>query len=266
MSTEETRQKYKKAIDEFCLMDDTFMSVVFSSDLKLAEMLLQIILEDDRIRVVRCTNQYAIKNLQGHSSTLDIFCVDGKGEFFNVEVQRTNSGAAPQRARYHASLIDTKHFSAGKDYIAIKDSYIIFITEHDILGSDLPCYHIERRIRETGTGFGDGSYIIYVNASRKNDDTPLSNLMHDFFCKNPNDIKNKVLAAKVRHFKEDETGVGEMCEVMQKLAKEEIKEELIEVARNFLMAGVSIELVVKGTKLSREEVEEIALQLEKKSA
>lgn len=73
---------------------------------------------------------------------------------------------------------------------------------------------------------------------------------------------NKALAAKVRHFKEDETGVDEMCELMQKLAKQEIKE----VAKNFLMAGADIDLVVNGTKLSREQVEEIALQLEKKTA
>ena len=53
-----------------------------------------------------------------------------------------------------------------------------------------------------------------------------------------------------------------MCELMQKLAKQEIKE----VAKNFLMAGADIDLVVNGTKLSREEVQEIALQLEKKTA
>ena len=262
MVTEETRQKYKKTIDEFCLMDDTFMSVVFGRDKKLAEMLLQIILEDDKIRVIECTDQYAIKNLQGHSSTLDIFCIDGKGEYFNVEVQRTNSGAVPQRARYHSSIVDAKHFPSGEDYINIKDSYIIFITERDVLGGDLPCYHIDRRIRETGAAFGDGSFIIYVNASKKNDDTPLSNLMHDFFCTNPNDMKNKALAARVRHFKEDEMGVDEMCELMQKLAKQEIKE----VAKNLLMAGATIDLVVAGTKLPREEVEDIALHLEKKTA
>ena len=73
---------------------------------------------------------------------------------------------------------------------------------------------------------------------------------------------NKALAAKVRHFKEDEMGVDEMCELMQKLAKQEIKE----VAKNLLMAGADIDLVVNGTKLSREEVEEIALHLEKKTA
>ena len=274
MVTEETRQKYKKTIDEFCLMDDTFMSVVFGKDIKLAEMLLQIILEDDKIKVIECSNQYVIKNLQGHSSTLDIFCIDGNGEYFNVEVQRTNSGAVPQRARYHASLVDTKHFPAGEDYVAIKDSYIIFITERDVLGGDLPCYHIDRRIRETGTAFGDGSFIIYVNASKKNDDTPLSNLMHDFFCKNPNDIKNKALAAKVRHFKEDETGVDEMCELMQKLANEAAEQAAkkakhdnsVEIAERLLYRGTSIDDIAYSTALPRDEVEAIAERLGKKTA
>ena len=49
---------------------------------------------------------------------------------------------------------------------------------------------------------------------------------------------------------------------MQDLAKQEIKE----VAKNLLMAGATIDLVVAGTKLPREEIEEIALQLEKKTA
>ena len=45
-------------------------------------------------------------------------------------------------------------------------------------------------------------------------------LMHDFFCKNANDIKNTALANEVRRYKETETGVDKMCELMQKLANE----------------------------------------------
>ena len=70
------------------------------------------------------------------------------------------------------------------------------------------------------------------------------------------------MSNEIRRYKETETGVDKMCELMQDLAKQEIKE----VAKNFLMAGADIDLVVKGTKLSREEVEEIALHLEKKTA
>ena len=50
MVSEEMRQKYKKTIDEFTLMDDTFMSAVFSEQNELCEMLLHIILGNDKIK------------------------------------------------------------------------------------------------------------------------------------------------------------------------------------------------------------------------
>ena len=36
MISEEDRIKYKKSIQEFCLMDDTFMAVVFGNELQLS--------------------------------------------------------------------------------------------------------------------------------------------------------------------------------------------------------------------------------------
>ena len=135
MLSEEVKSKYKKSIAQFSLMDDTFMAVVFGNELQLSEMLLHTIMGNDKIRVITSTGQYAIKNLQGHSSTLDIFCQDELGRYFNVEVQRASSGAVPQRARYHLGMIDSKHFPAGvKDYSLLKDAYVIFITETDVLG------------------------------------------------------------------------------------------------------------------------------------
>ena len=76
MISEENRIKYKKSIQEFCLMDDTFMAVVFGNELQLSEMLLHTIMGNDKIRVITSTGQYAIKSLQAHSSTLDIFCIE----------------------------------------------------------------------------------------------------------------------------------------------------------------------------------------------
>ena len=37
-------------------------------------------------------------------------------------------------------------------------------------------------VEETGTYFGDGSHIIYVNGSYKDDSDPVGRLMHDFRC------------------------------------------------------------------------------------
>ena len=264
MLSEEVKSKYKKSIAQFSLMDDTFMAVVFGNELQLSEMLLHTIMGNDKIRVIRSTGQYAIKNLQGHSSTLDIFCQYELGRYFNVEVQRASSGAVPQRARYHLGMIDSKHFPAGvKDYSLLKDAYVIFITETDVLGGGLLKYDIKRVIAQNGQDFNDGSHIIYVNGEKRYDKNALSMLMHDFFCKDAKDIKNAVLADRVRHFKEEESGVEEMCEIMQKLANDAAYENSVKIAENFILAGLSIDLVVRGTQLPREEVEAIAKRLGK---
>ena len=49
MISEENRIKYKKSIQEFCLLDDTFMAVVFGNELQLSEMLLHTIMGNDKI-------------------------------------------------------------------------------------------------------------------------------------------------------------------------------------------------------------------------
>ena len=140
-------------------------------------------------------------------------------------------------------------------------------TETDVLGDGLPKYDIKRVIAQNGKDFKDGSHIIYVNAEKRYDNTELSMLMHDFFCQDAKDIRNAVLADRVRHFKEEESGVEEMCEIMQKLANEEAEkarhENSVKIAKKLLDKGNSVDDVTDITELPREEVEAIAKRLGK---
>ena len=275
MISKNKRKGYRETIAKFCLMDDTFMAKFFENNIEATEFLLHQILEDDKIRVEKVIGQYAIANLQGHSSRLDIYAVDRYGNHFNVEVQRTNSGAIPKRARYHADMIDVNHLAAGEDYAALKETYVIFITEHDVLQEDRIISRIERTIQESGKLFNDGSHIVYVNGAKRGNDSELARLMQDFFCSNPDDMHNKKLAQRARYLKFNEGGVTEMCELMEELAREEAEraakkaakkaayKKSIKIAQNFILAGASIDLVVQGTQLPREEVEAIAKRLGK---
>lgn len=264
MISGEKKQRYIKTIREFCLMDDVFLSAVFDEDIELTEMLLQVILENDKIKVKTSKAQYGIKNLEGHSAVLDIFAKGSDGQSFNVEVQRVNKGDLIQRARYYLGLIDSKIFKAGDDYKHLNDTYIIFITEQDALGYDLPIYHIKRIIAENGADVADGSHIIYVNAARQNKETALGRLMHDFFCRNAAEMLNHKLAVKVGYMKE-KGGVSKMCELMQKLAdkeaEERVHEEKVRIVERFLKAGATVDLIIAGTNLSRDEVEAIAKRI-----
>ena len=80
----------------------------------------------------------------------------------------------------------------------------------------LPIYHIDRTVKEIGKLFGDKSHIIYVNSKIK-DESALGKLMHDFSCTDAKDMRYKILADRVRYFKEDEEGVATMCKAMQNI-------------------------------------------------
>ena len=83
------------------------------------------------------------------------------------------------------------------------------------------------------------------------DESPIGLLMHDFSCKNPDDMHYKVLADKIRYFKEDENGVAAMCKIMEDLIDNEKKESAIRLLTNGKLSnkeiaevlGLSIEVV-----------------------
>ena len=214
------------------LIDDDFMAAVFE-DTACAEFLLQIILKRKDLKVREVHGQYGIKNLQGRSVRLDILAVDEQNRAYNIEVQRSDRGASEKRARYNSSLLDANLTSSGSSYDALNETYVIFITENDVLKAGLPIYHIYRMVEETGTVFNDQSHIIYVNSQIK-DETALGKLMHDFFCTDAKDMFYPVLANRVQYFKQDAKGVATMCRAMEEMRNETVRERNIEIAKTML--------------------------------
>ena len=205
------------------LIDDDFMNACFDGYIEGAELLLRIILDKPDIRVKSVTTQRQMKNLLGRDICLDIDADDDSGKKYNIEVQRSDKGADRKRARYHSSILDAHLLKAGEDYSDLPETFVIFITENDVIGEGLPLYKIERKITNTGKSFDDGEHIIYVNGADKNASTELGKLMHDFFCTDADDMNFRELAEKVRFYKEDEKGVAEMCRVMEDMRNETAK-------------------------------------------
>ena len=237
---------------KFRLLDDDFMNKVFENK-ACAEFLLQIILQRTDLRVQRAHGQHDIKNLQGRSVRLDILAVDEADRVYNIEIQRSDKGAGAKRARYNSSLIDANVTEPGDEYEELNATYVIFITEHDVLGGGYPIYHIDRMIKETGALFGDESHILYVNAQIK-DDTALGKPMHDFSCTSAEEMHYQILADRVRYFKEDTEGVATMCKAMEDMrnqaAREAAKLNSVETARMLLTLGkLSYEEIAKSVRL-----------------
>ena len=216
--------------------------------------MLQIILNRTDLKVLRVNGQQDIKNLQGRSVRLDILAVDAGNRVYNIEIQRSDKGAGVKRVRYNSSLIDANVTEPGEKYENLCESYVIFITENDIMEAGLPIYHIDRTVKETGELFGDESHIIYVNSQIK-DESALGKLMHDFSCTDAKDMKYKILADRVRYFKEDEKGVETMCKAMEEMRNETAHEKAVEIAERMLKSGkLSYEEIAEFAELTIEEV------------
>ena len=149
---------------------------------------------------------------------------------------------------------------SGDDTENIPDSYVIFITENDVMGKNQAVYHIQRYVEfnEGNELFGDGSHIIYVNGKYRGNDK-IGKLMHDFSCTNPDDMNYEALAKKARYFKQDEKGVAIMCKIMEDMRNEKAKEVRIDNALRMIKDGeLPLEKIALYSGLSVDEVKELA--------
>lgn len=216
---EQISRELDRAIDGLTLFDDDLMSKVFDKNIPATELLLRIILGRDDIEVLIVDGQEDLRNPypDGRNIRLDIHAVDGNGNEFDVEVQRGTDGSHIRRARFHGGMMDSRMLKENQKFKELKDSYVIFICQHDKFHKRKPIYHIDKVVRETGQSYDDGAYTIYVNGKYKAKNA-LGKLVHDFNCTTADDMNYEPLAKGVRHFKETPEGRQKMCESFEKLA------------------------------------------------
>lgn len=262
MNTERLHQEDLQRIRGFRLIDDDFMNACFDGNIEGTELLLRIILNKPDLVVTSVRTQSVMKNLLGRDIWLDIDANDAEGIEYDIEIQRADKGASRKRARYHSSILDAHLLHPNEDFSKLPETYVIMITENDVIGNGEPIYFVERQIINTGELFGDGEHIVYVNGANRNNATELGKLMHDFFCIDPDDMNFVELAEKVRYFKEDEKGVAAMCKVMEDMRNEAAKiakwEQIVESVLRWLEMGLPLEQIAKGEGLTIDQVEQIA--------
>ena len=215
----------KKIIASLTLMDDLFMQVVLEEQ-ACTEYILQIILDNASLKLKEQRLQKRLSNLHGRALVLDCLCTDEKGLLYNIEVQNSSAGAIPKRARYHAALMDTHTLKKGEKFSKLPESYVIFITDKDVLGEGEQLYQIERVIRKSGNLFKDGSHILYFNTARQ-DDNALGKLAKDLKEANPKEIQSEVLSHRVASLKEgklDREGEKKMNVLLEKYRKKAVEE------------------------------------------
>jgi hypothetical protein len=86
---------------------------------------------------------------------------------------------------------------------------VVFISKFDIFGGNLPLYHVDRVVRETGKIVDNGFEEVFPKTS-----------------------------AGKRRYKETESGVNIMCEIMEKLATEARDEGMLKTLFSLVEDGV----------------------------
>ena len=238
--TEDMDRKHQEDLQRlrgFRLLDDDFLTKCFEGNPSCIELVLRIVLDRQDLNVLDVRTQVFVENLLNRSVRLDVLATDSAGRKFNIEIQRADKGAGRKRARYNSSMMDANLLEKGEDFDTLPETYVIFITEHDVMGKGKPLYQVERCILETAETFGDGSHILYVNGAYR-DDSPIGKLMHDFSCTNPSDMFYAVLADRVKFFKESKEGMAVMCKVMEDMRMESLQEGIREGMKEGLKEGM----------------------------
>ena len=133
--------------------------------------------------------------------------------------------------------MDANALDSGEDFGKLRDTYVIFITETDVMKRGQGMYVFDRMDRTSGLDFGDGAHVVYANGTwRGNDD--LGRLMHDFNCSDPSDMNFDVLSKQVYKFKKSEEGRREMCEAMERIEARGKRETMLATAKRMLKDGV----------------------------
>ena len=218
LSASVMKPEYLAEIEQYRLMDDDFMSKCLENAPECIELILRIILGKKDLKVVRSQTEYPIKSLQGRGVRFDVFARDSKGREYDIEIQRADHGAEPRRARYNSALMDANALKSGEDFAKLRDTYVIFITENDVMGRGQDMYVFDRMDRRSGLDFGDGAHVVYANGTWRGNDA-LGRLMHDLNCSDADEMYFDLLKRRVSEFKNSEEGRYTMCKAMERIAE-----------------------------------------------
>ena len=259
-SDELQKEKYLEKLKQFRLFDDTYARTYFRTHPELAEFVLRIItgIKDLTIDPSEYETQYDAKRLAGSRSLImDVHAGDTHGKKYNLEVE--NRTASPERAEYHVAAMCVEHLKPGADFSDLPEIYIIFLCDTDSVGNGEAITPFSFRADNAPHASMNGrTHVIYVNGDYKDDGSDIAKLIHDFKCRNADDMYFENLAERTRYLKTDPKGVSEMCRIMDEMKKETV----IEIALNLLKIGKnSYEEIANATGLTLDEVKKLAEQL-----
>lgn len=262
---EKRHQRALHIIKHWRLLDDDFMKRCLKDNIPAVECILRIIMDMPDLTVQTLIVEDTIPNLQGRGIRLDVHAIDSKNREYDIEVQRSDEGASAKRARFNSSLLDLNSLKKGDKFNDLPETYVIFITENDVLEDGLPLYHIDRTIAETQKKFLDEAHIIFVNGAYHGNDA-IGKLTHDFRSSDATKMFLEPLKETVARYKNNPKEVAKMCKELEAWVEEErltgeengklLQSEA--TALSMLRDKMPLSLVMKYANLTKEQLNHLA--------
>ena len=177
----QTTTKFKRW-EDLDITDDFIFTRVMRNK-RLCRTLLEMILKVKVGKIKFLTSHHAIQidpNAKG--IIMDVYLKD-ENKVINVEMQTSNHGDLPRRARYYQAAADIDTTPKGSEYKDLKQNYVIFICTFDPFHKGKPFYTFQYTCQETDPQLKleDGSLRIFLNTATEeldNLDQKLQALYH----------------------------------------------------------------------------------------
>ena len=202
---------------------------------------------------------------------LDVY-VKNSDKVFNIELQTYQEPELGKRMRYYQSMIDIDNLNAGQNFHEMKDSFILFVTNHDYFGKKLPCYTFKTRcLEDPSICLNDKAIkVVYNFMEYKKDTDENRKSLLEFLCtKQTSDdftqsLNNLVDEAHknekwrmqfmtLEMIKEDEFRMG-MEKGYSSGVADGSHDKAVETARKMLDKNIDIKTISEITDLSVEEI------------
>ena len=137
------KQKWEQAT----IANNFIFYKVMHNNPDVCKQLLEILLEIKIDHIVMHQEETIETDYEKKSIRLDVYA-KGSDKSFNLEMQATDTGELPERARYYQGVLDVDELDSGAYYKDLKTSYVIFICVPDIFKEGLGKYTFENTCLE----------------------------------------------------------------------------------------------------------------------
>lgn len=255
-----------------------FTSVFMNADI--TKQFLKDVIKLNVTEIIKIEKEKVIDNIgNSRGVRLDVY-VEDSDKIYNIEMQVENKEKnLPERLRYYQGALDVHHLHKGDEFTNLKTTYIIFICPFNPfkdLGVNDVIYDISSQfISSNGKTYDikDRSHKIVINTlgdvSTIQDNTIKSFvelINNGYQSENKSNLTNAI-QQEISNLKNNDNWrrkyMNTMQEYIEEVRKETRNQERIYFAVEMLKDGVNDSTILKYSKLTPEQLEQIKKELSK---